>query len=93
MPSIGIVLDGDDYYIDLLLFHRRMRRLIVRELKIDDFKPAYSAQKELYLRWLDRDDRQPSEEAPLGIILCAGKKRETVEYLDLDARGIHVAEY
>jgi len=48
---------------------------------------------ELYLRWLDRHERQPSEEAPLGIILCAGKKRETVEYLDLDARGIHVAEY
>jgi predicted nuclease of restriction endonuclease-like (RecB) superfamily len=88
-----IVLDGDDYYIDLLLFHRRMRRLIVLELKIDDFKPAYSGQMELYLRWLDRHDRQPSEEAPLGIILCAGKKRETVEYLDLDARGIHVAEY
>jgi hypothetical protein len=88
-----IVLDGDDYYIDLLLFHRRMRRLIALELKIDDFKPAYSGQMELYLRWLDRHDRQPSEEAPLGIILCAGKKRETVEYLDLDARGIHVAEY
>ncbi|MDB4954680.1 MAG: uncharacterized protein JWO36_2249 [Myxococcales bacterium] len=88
-----IVLDGDDFYIDLLFFHRRMRRLVVIELKIDDFKPAYSGQLELYLRWLDRHERQPSEEAPIGIILCAGKKRETVEYLDLDARGIHVAEY
>jgi hypothetical protein len=88
-----IVLDGDDYYLDLLFFHRRMRRLVVIELKIDDFKPAYSGQMELYLRWLDRHERQPSEEAPLGIILCAGKKRETVEYLDLNARGIHVAEY
>ena len=88
-----IVLDGDDYYIDLLFFHRRMRRLVVIELKIGDFKPADSGQIELYLRWLDRHERQPSEEAPLGIILCAGKKRETVEYLDLDARGIHVAEY
>jgi hypothetical protein len=48
---------------------------------------------ELYLRWLDRHERQPAEEAPIGIILCAGKKRETVEYLNLDARGIHVAEY
>jgi hypothetical protein len=48
---------------------------------------------ELYLRWLDRHERQPDEAQPLGIILCAGKKRETVEYLDLDARGIHVAEY
>lgn len=88
-----IMLDGDDYYVDLLFFHRRMRRLIAIELKIGDFKAADSGQMELYLRWLDRHERQPSEQAPLGIILCAGKKRETVEYLDLDARGIHVAEY
>jgi predicted nuclease of restriction endonuclease-like (RecB) superfamily len=88
-----ITLDGDDYYIDLLFFHRRMRRLIAIELKIGDFKPSDSGQIEVYLRWLDRHEREPSEETPLGIILCAGKKRETVEYLDLDARGIHVAEY
>jgi predicted nuclease of restriction endonuclease-like (RecB) superfamily len=88
-----ITLDGDDYYIDLLFFHRRMRRLVAIELKIGDFKPADSGQMELYLRWLDRNERQTPEEPPLGIILCAGKKRETVEYLDLDARGIHVAEY
>lgn len=88
-----ITLDGDDYYLDLLFFHRRMQRLVAIELKIGDFKPAASGQMELYLRWLDRHERQPSEQAPLGIILCAGKKRETVEYMDLDARGIHVAEY
>jgi predicted nuclease of restriction endonuclease-like (RecB) superfamily len=88
-----ITLDGDDYYIDLLFFHRRMRRLVVIELKIGEFKPADSGQVELYLRWLDRYERQPGEEAPVGIILCAGKKRETVEYLDLGERGIHVAEY
>lgn len=88
-----ITLDGDDYYLDLLFFHRRMRRLIAIELKIGDFKPADSGQMELYLRWLNQNERQTSEEPPLGIILCAGKKRETVEYLDLDARGIHVAEY
>lgn len=88
-----ITLDGDDYYLDLLFFHRRMQRLVAIELKIGDFKPADSGQMELYLRWLDRHERQPSEHVPLGIILCAGKKRETVEYLDLDARGIHVAEY
>jgi predicted nuclease of restriction endonuclease-like (RecB) superfamily len=82
-----ITLDGDDYYLDLLFFHRRMQRLVAIELKIGDFKPADSGQMELYLRWLDRHERQPSEQAPLGIILCAGKKRETVEYLDLDARG------
>jgi predicted nuclease of restriction endonuclease-like (RecB) superfamily len=88
-----ITLDGDDYYLDLLFFHRRMQRLVAIELKIGDFKPADSGQMELYLRWLDRHERQPSEQVPLGIILCAGKKRETVEYLDLDTRGIHVAEY
>jgi hypothetical protein len=88
-----ITLDGDDYYLDLLFFHRRMQRLIAIELKIGDFKPADSGQMELYLRWLDRHERQPAEQPPLGVILCAGKKRETVEYLDLDARGIHVAEY
>jgi predicted nuclease of restriction endonuclease-like (RecB) superfamily len=88
-----ITLDDDDFYIDLLFYQRRMRRLVAIELKIGDFKPADSGQMELYLRWLDRHERQPSEQAPLGIILCAGKKRETVEYLDLGARGIHVAEY
>lgn len=70
-----------------------MQRLVAIELKIGDFKPADSGQMELYLRWLDRHERRPSEQLPLGIILCTGKKRETVEYLDLDMRGIHVAEY
>lgn len=88
-----ITLDGDDYYIDLLFFHRRLRRLVVIELKIGDFKPADSGQVELYLRWLDRHERQAGEEPPVAIILCAGKKAETVEYLDLGRSGIHVAEY
>ena len=88
-----ITLDGDDYYMDLLFYHRRLRRLVVIELKLGDFKPADSGQVELYLRWLDRHERQPGEEPPLAIILCAGKKRETVEYLNLGRRGIHVAEY
>ncbi|CBK41625.1 conserved protein of unknown function, DUF1016 [Nitrospira defluvii] len=88
-----ITLDGDDYYIDLLFYHRRLRRLVVIELKIGDFKPADAGQIELYLRWLDRHERQEGEEKPLGLILCAGKKRETVEVLELEPRGIHVAEY
>lgn len=88
-----ISVDGDDYYIDLLFFHRRLRRLVVVELKLGDFKPADSGQVELYLRWLDRHERQPDEERPVAIILCAGKKAETVEYLNLGGRGIHVAEY
>ncbi len=88
-----ITLDGDDYYLDLLFYHRRLRRLVVIELKIGDFKPADAGQMELYLRWLDRHERQKGEEKPIGIILCAGKKRETVEVLGLEPRGIHVAEY
>lgn len=88
-----ISLDGDDHYIDLLFFHRRLRRLVVIELKIGDFKATDFGQVELYLRWLDRHERQPGEEPPLAIILCAGKKKETVEILDLGKRGIHVAEY
>ena len=91
--QMRITLDGDDYYIDLVFFHRRMRRLVVIELKIGDFKPADAGQMELYLRWLDRHERISSEQSPLGVILCAGKNRETVEYLNLDDKGIHVAEY
>jgi predicted nuclease of restriction endonuclease-like (RecB) superfamily len=88
-----ITLDGDDYYLDLLFYHRLLRRLVVIELKIGDFKAADVGQMELYLRWLDRHERQKGEEKPIGLILCAGKKRETVEVLELEPRGIHVAEY
>ncbi|MDX2034157.1 MAG: PDDEXK nuclease domain-containing protein [Blastocatellia bacterium] len=88
-----ITLDGDDYYIDLLFYHRLLRRLVLIELKIGDFKPADKGQAELYLRWLDRHERQAGEDSPIALILCAGKKRETVEYLNLSASGIHIAEY
>ena len=88
-----ITLDGDDYYLDLLFYHRTLRRLVAIDLKIGDFKPTDMGQIELYLRWLDRHERQEGEEQPIGLILCAGKKTETVEYLDLDRRGIHVAQY
>lgn len=88
-----ITLDGDDYYVDLLFYHRRLRRLVVIELKIGDFKPADAGQMELYLRWLDQHELQEGEERPIGLILCAGKKRETVEVLELEPRGIHVAQY
>ena len=77
-----ITQDGDDCYMYLLFFHRRLRRLVVVELKLADFKPAESGQVELYLRWLDRHERQRGVERPLAIILCAGKKRETMEYLE-----------
>jgi predicted nuclease of restriction endonuclease-like (RecB) superfamily len=88
-----IQIDSDDFYIDLLLYHRKLRRLVAIELKTGRFKAEYKGQMELYLRWLDRYDREPHEEAPLGIILCAGKKQEQIELLELDQSGIHVAEY
>jgi predicted nuclease of restriction endonuclease-like (RecB) superfamily len=88
-----ITLDGDDYYLDLLFFHRKLRRLVVVELKLGDFRPADAGQVELYLRWLDRHERQAAEDRPVALILCAGAKAETVEYLDLGDKGIHVAEY
>ncbi len=88
-----ITLDGDDFYMDLLFFHRRLRRLVVIELKLCTFKPAFKGQMELYLRWLDRHERQKGEEPPIGLILCAGKKREQIELLELSRSGIHVAEY
>lgn len=88
-----ITVDGDDYYLDLLFFHRRMRRLVAIELKLGAFKPADKGQVEMYLRWLDRHEREEGEEPPVAIILCADRKSETVEYLDLEGSGIHVAQY
>ena len=67
--------------------------MVAVELKIGDFEAAHKGQMELYLRWLDRHEREPGEAAPLGIILCTGKKREQIELLELDRSGIHVAEY
>lgn len=88
-----ITLDGEDFHLDLLFYNRKLRRLVAVELKVGDFKAAYKGQMELYLRWLDRHQREPGEEPPLGIILCTGKKREQIELLELDKSGIHVAEY
>lgn len=88
-----IQIDDDDFYIDLLFYHRSLHRLIAIDLKLGDFKAEYKGQMELYLRWLDKHERQLGEESPLGIILCAGKKEEQIELLELNRSGIHVAEY
>jgi len=88
-----IQVDNDDYYLDLLFFHRNLKRLVAIELKLGQFKPADKGQMELYLRWLDRYERRDGEEPPVGLILCAGRKRETVELLELEQSGIRVAEY
>jgi len=88
-----IQLDGDDFYIDLLFYNRKLKRLVALELKQGNFKPEYKGQMELYLRWLARYEREEGEELPLGIILCAGKNTEQIELLELSSAGIHVAEY
>jgi predicted nuclease of restriction endonuclease-like (RecB) superfamily len=88
-----IQLDSDDFYIDLLFYNRKLRRLIALDLKIGDFKAEYKGQMELYLRWLAKYDQEPSDQPPLGIILCTGKKHEQIELLELDKAGIHVADY
>jgi len=88
-----ITVDEDDFYLDLLFFHRHLHRLVAIELKLDKFRPEHKGQMELYLRWLDKYERKQGEEAPLGMILCAGKKQEQIELLELGRSGIHVAEY
>ena len=88
-----ITVDTEDYYIDLLFYHRKLRRLVVIDLKLGKFKAADKGQLELYLRWLDKYDRQPGEESPIGLILCAGSSVEHVELLELEASSIRVAEY
>ena len=88
-----MVIDGEDFYLDLLFFHRRLRRLVAVELKLGRFKAAHKGQMELYLKWLDKHERQPGEEAPIGLILCAESSREQVELLGMHKDGITVAEY
>ncbi|MDO8953728.1 MAG: PDDEXK nuclease domain-containing protein [Gammaproteobacteria bacterium] len=85
--------DASDRYLDLLFFHRGMRRLIAIELKLDKFQPEHKGQMEWYLRWLDKYEKKPGEDKPLGLILCASKDDQDIELLELDKTGIHVAEY
>ena len=88
-----ITIDGEDYYLDLLFFHRRLRRLVAIELKLGKFEAAYKGQMELYLRWLEKHEMVEGENAPIGLILCSGKNDEHIELMGLDEGSIRVAEY
>lgn len=88
-----IIIDGEDYKIDLLFYNRKLKRLIAIDLKIGRFKAEYKGQMELYLKWLSKYEKEEGENEPLGIILCADKKEEQIELLELEKSGIHVAQY
>ena len=76
-----LTIDNENYCIDLLFYHRKLRRLVALELKLDAFRAGDKGQMELHLRWLDAYEKEPGEEGPLGLILCAGKSEEHVELL------------
>lgn len=89
-----ITVDAVDYYIDLLFYHRSLRRLVAIDLKLGKFKPEYEGQMRLYLRYLDKNDRKEGEESPIGLILCSEGNTEHIEYLMLDENSpIKVAQY
>ncbi len=88
-----MIIDGEDFYLDLLFYHRRLHRLIAIDLKLGRFKAQYKGQMELYLRWLEANEMEPGEESPLGLLLCTEGSEEQIELLQLDKSGIKVAQY
>ncbi|WP_366512679.1 PDDEXK nuclease domain-containing protein [Lunatimonas sp.] len=88
-----MTIDNIDFYLDLLFFHRKLKRLVAIELKIGKFKAAYKGQMEFCLRWLEKHEMESHEEQPIGLILCASGNQEQVELLQLDKANIKVAEY
>ena len=88
-----MIIDGEDFKLDLLFYHRRLHRLIAIDLKKGRFKAEYKGQMELYLRWLEANEMEPGEEPPLGLLLCTEGSEEQIELLQLDKAGIKVAKY
>jgi predicted nuclease of restriction endonuclease-like (RecB) superfamily len=88
-----ISIDGEDYHLDLLFYHRKLKRLVAIDLKIGKFKPAYKGQMELYLRWLEKYEMQEGEERPIGLLLCSEGNTEHIELLMLNESEIKVAQY
>lgn len=88
-----ITIDNRDYYIDLLFYHRRLKSLVVVDLKIGEFDAAYKGEMELYLNYLNKYELVSGENPPIGLILCAGKNPEHIELLSLDISNIKVSDY
>lgn len=88
-----IPIDAIDYHLDLLFYHRKLKRLVAIDLKLGKFKPKHKAQMELYLRWLQKYEMQPGEEIPIGLLLCSEGNTEHIELLMLEEKKIKVAQY
>jgi predicted nuclease of restriction endonuclease-like (RecB) superfamily len=88
-----IQIDNEDFKIDLLFYNRKLKRLVAIDLKLGKFKASYKGQMELYLRWLEKYEKENDENSPLGIILCADKQSEQIELLELEKSNIHVSQY
>lgn len=88
-----MTIDGRDFYLDLLFYHRHLRRLIAVDLKIGEFEAGFKGQMELYLRWLDKHERAENEAAPVGLLLCTQAGAEQLELLQIGQHDVHVAQY
>lgn len=88
-----MIIDGEDFHLDLLFYHRNLRRLVAVELKLGRFEASHKGQMELYLKWLDKYEKKEGELPPVGLILCAESSREQIELLEMHKDGIMVAEY
>ena len=88
-----MIIDGEDFRLDLLFYHRNLKRLVAIELKLGKFEAKHKGQMELYLKWLDKYEKNEGELSPVGLILCAESSREQVELLEMNKDGIMVAEY
>lgn len=88
-----MIIDGEDFNLDLLFYHRSLKRLVAIDLKLNKFKAKYKSQMELYLKWLNKYERKEGEETPIGLILCAEGSKEQIELLEMHKDGIMVAEY
>lgn len=88
-----ITIDATDYFIDLLFYHRGLKRLVAIDLKLGKFKPAHEGQMLLYLRYLNKNERKEGEESPIGLVLCSEGNTEHIEYLMLEESNVKVAQY
>lgn len=88
-----MIIDGEDFNLDLLFYHRPTKRLVAIELKLEKFHAKHKGQMELYLKWLNRYEKHEGENTPIGLILCSESSREQIELLEMHKDGIMVAEY